>query len=166
MTSSVATPGQTSAFPTWPAGLTRVPYWAFQRDDVYAAEQKNIFQGETWNFLCLEVDLKAPGDWRTTQVGDASVIVTRNEAGEIHAFENRCAHRGALICLDEKGRGKKDFACVYHAWTYNLEGTLTGVAFKNGVSCALRRSAVWSSEHFQCKHRTCAHGSARKSQRA
>ena len=120
-------------FPGWPEGLTRVPYWAFQRDDVYAAEQKRVFQGDTWNFLCLEADLKAAGDWRATRVGEASVVVTRDGEGRIHAFENRCAHRGALICLDDKGRGNKDFACVYHAWTYNLEGTLTGVAFKNGV---------------------------------
>ena len=120
-------------FPDWPQGLTRVPYWAFQRDDVYAAEQKRVFQGETWNFLCLEADLKAAGDWRVTNVGEASVVVTRNAAGDVRAFENRCAHRGAMICLDNRGSGKKDFACVYHAWTYDLEGNLTGIAFKNGV---------------------------------
>ena len=51
----------------------------------------------------------------------------------MRAFENRCAHRGALICVDDKGKGKKDFSCVYHAWTYDLEGTLTGVAFQKGV---------------------------------
>ncbi len=133
MQSSAPHPAGTKEFPSWPDGLTRVPFWAFQRADVYAAEQKRIFQGPFWNFLCLEADLTAPGDWRAAQAGDAGVIVTRNEAGEIHAFENRCAHRGALICLDDSGRGKKDFACVYHAWTYNLEGGLTGIAFKNGV---------------------------------
>jgi anthranilate 1,2-dioxygenase large subunit len=100
---------------------------------VYAAEQKSVFQGETWSYLCLESDVKEAGDWRTTFVGDAPVVVTRNAEGQIHAFENRCAHRGALICLDERGRGKKDFACVYHAWTYDLEGNLTGVAFQKGI---------------------------------
>jgi len=29
----------------WPEGLTRVPFWVFQRDDVYAREQKRLFQG-------------------------------------------------------------------------------------------------------------------------
>ena len=133
MSSGLADAGVASEFPAWPDGLTRVPYWAFQREDVFAAEQKRVFQGDTWNFLCLEADVKNPGDWRTTRVGVAGVVVTRNAAGEIHAFENRCAHRGALICLDEKGKSAKDFACVYHAWTYDLEGSLTGVAFKNGV---------------------------------
>ncbi len=117
----------------WPEGLTRVPYWAFQREDVYAAEQERIFRGPAWHYLCLEADIPNAGDYRTTFVGDASVVVTRDGEGAVNAFENRCAHRGALICLDEKGKGKKDFACVYHAWTYDLKGNLTGVAFQKGI---------------------------------
>ena len=117
----------------WPEGLTRVPYWVFQRPDVYDAEQKRVFQGPCWSYLCLETDVREPGDWRATAIGEAPVVVTRDGKGVIHAFENRCAHRGSLICIDDAGKGAKQFACVYHAWTYDLEGTLTGVAFKNGV---------------------------------
>ena len=117
----------------WPEGLTRVPYWVFQREDIYWDEQQRIFQGNCWHYLCLEVEVPNPGDFRTTFVGDAPVIVTRNADGEIHAFENRCAHRGALICLDEHGGKRKAFNCVYHGWTYDLQGNLIGVAFKNGL---------------------------------
>jgi anthranilate 1,2-dioxygenase large subunit len=117
----------------WPEGLTRVPYWAFQREDVYQDEQQRIFQGNCWNYLGLDVDVPNPGDFRTTFVGDAPVIMTRSADGEIYAFENRCAHRGALICLDEHGGKKKAFSCVYHGWTYDLQGNLVGVAFKNGL---------------------------------
>jgi anthranilate 1,2-dioxygenase large subunit len=117
----------------WPEGFTRVPYWAFQNEDVYRAEQKQIFQGESWNYLCLEAEVAKPGDFHTTFVGDAPVIVARDGDGEIYAFENRCAHRGALICLDNYGVDKKDFSCVYHAWTYDLKGNLIGVAFKDGI---------------------------------
>jgi len=117
----------------WPEGLTRVPYWVFQRDDIYRDEQKRIFQGDCWNYLCLEANIRNAGDFSTSFVGDTPVIVTRDQDGEIYAFENRCAHRGALICLDEHGRQKKDFSCVYHAWTYDLKGNLVGVAFKDGV---------------------------------
>ncbi len=118
---------------TWPEGLTRVPYWAFQNEDVYRAEQQQIFQGNSWNYLCLEAEVAKAGDFRTSFVGDAPVIVARDTDGEIYAFENRCAHRGALICLDSYGANKKDFNCVYHAWTYDLKGNLIGVAFKDGV---------------------------------
>ena len=118
----------------WPPGLTRVPYWVYQDRDVARAEQQRVFQGATWNFLCLEADIPIQGDWRATFVGEMPVIVVRGEAGEIHAFENRCAHRGALIALDECGSGAKDFACVYHAWRYDLSGNLCSVAFRHGVN--------------------------------
>lgn len=118
----------------WPAGgLTRVPYWVFQREDVYAAEQQSIFQGPNWSFLCLEAEVPNPGDFRATSIGDTPVIVVRDGTGKINAFENRCSHRGALICLEEHGKGQRDFQCVYHGWSYDLAGNLTGIAFRNGV---------------------------------
>ena len=117
----------------WPEGLTRVPFWAFQREDVYRDEQEKIFRGPCWHYLCLEAEIPSAGDFRTTFVGDTPVIVTRDRESEIHAFENRCVHRGALICLDDLGKGTTSFSCVYHAWTYDLRGNLIGVAFKDGV---------------------------------
>ena len=58
--------------------------------------------------------------------------MTRDERGTLHAFENRCAHRGALLCLNQRGQDRK-IVCVYHNWTYDLEGNLTGVAFRRGL---------------------------------
>jgi anthranilate 1,2-dioxygenase large subunit len=117
----------------WPAeGLSRVPYWIYSDPDVYALEQERIFRGNTWNFLCLEAELPQPNTFRTSNLGDMSVVVTRDADGPIHAFENRCAHRGALLCLVPRGE-RKEFACVYHNWTYDLAGNLTGVAFRRGI---------------------------------
>jgi phenylpropionate dioxygenase-like ring-hydroxylating dioxygenase large terminal subunit len=117
----------------WPAGLTRVPYWVYTEQDVLAAEQKNIFEGPVWNYLCLEIELPDVGDYRTTFVGSMPVVVVRAEDGELCAFENRCAHRGALICLEDRGT-VKDFQCVYHSWRYDLRGNLRSVAFSRGVN--------------------------------
>ena len=119
--------------PEWPEELTRVPYWVFQRQDVYREEQQNLFRGPYWSYLCLEAEVPQPGDYRTTFVGDTPVIVCRDEDGELYGFENRCAHRGALLALDDRGSNAKDFTCVYHAWSYSLQGDLTGVAFKDGI---------------------------------
>jgi phenylpropionate dioxygenase-like ring-hydroxylating dioxygenase large terminal subunit len=117
----------------WPAGLTRVPYWVYADADVLAAEQKRIFEGPVWNYLCLEIELPNVGDYRTTFIGSMPVVVVRAEDGGICAFENRCAHRGALICLEDSGNAK-DFQCVYHSWRYDLRGTLRSVAFSRGVN--------------------------------
>jgi anthranilate 1,2-dioxygenase large subunit len=45
---------------------------------------------------------------------------------------NRCAHRGALVCL-KKSDNVKRLTCVYHAWTYNLAGSLESLAFRKGL---------------------------------
>ena len=117
----------------WPAeGLTRVPYWVYSDREIYQAEQENIFQGATWNFLCLEAELPRPGTYRRSNLGAMPVVVTRDQDGALHAFENRCAHRGSLLVLNESGEAK-DIICVYHNWSYDLCGTLTGVAFRKGI---------------------------------
>ena len=117
----------------WPGEtLARVPYWVYQDEANYDAEQRRIFEGPVWNYVCLESDVARPGDFRTTFVGEMPVIVVRDEHGAIRAFENRCAHRGALIALDDEGTARKHFQCVYHAWSYDLRGNLIGVAFEKG----------------------------------
>jgi len=119
---------------TWPAeGATRVPYWVYQDEDTYRREQERIFRGPTWSYLCLEAELPQPGSFLTTFVGDMPVVVARDPAGAIHAFENRCAHRGALICMEARGRAER-FSCIYHNWTYDHAGNLTSVAFRRGIA--------------------------------
>src|ERR1700741_4399208 len=65
------------------------------------------------------------------------VVVTRDPRidgpGALHAFENRCAHRGALICMQARGRAER-FNCIYHNWTYDHAGNLTNVAFRKGIA--------------------------------
>jgi phenylpropionate dioxygenase-like ring-hydroxylating dioxygenase large terminal subunit len=119
--------------PVWPAGLTRVPFRVYQDPDLLRAEQEKVFEGPVWNYLCLEVEIANPGDWRATIVGQMPVVVARDADGVIAAFENRCAHRGALICFDDGGNAR-DFTCAYHAWRYDLHGTLQSVAFHHGVN--------------------------------
>lgn len=119
---------------SWPTDtLARVPYWVYQDEANYHAELRRIFEGPVWNYVCLESDLARPGDYRTTFVGEMPVVVVRGAEGNLHAWENRCAHRGALIALDDTGNAGKRFQCVYHAWSYDLEGSLVGVAFEKGA---------------------------------
>jgi phenylpropionate dioxygenase-like ring-hydroxylating dioxygenase large terminal subunit len=123
----------TSTTRRWPAeGNTRVPYWVYSDNDIYALEQERIFRGPSWSFLCLEAELAKPNTWRTSSLGEMPVVVTRDEHGVLHAFENRCAHRGALLCIKDRGQDRK-IICIYHNWTYDLEGNLMGVAFRRGL---------------------------------
>ncbi len=118
----------------WPReGLIRVPYPIYSRADVYDEERRRIFLGPVWSFLCLEAELPDPGGYRASFVGDVPVIVARDLDGSLNAFENRCAHRGALLCFKRGGHGR-EISCVYHNWTYDLRGNLTGVTFQRGIN--------------------------------
>jgi phenylpropionate dioxygenase-like ring-hydroxylating dioxygenase large terminal subunit len=63
----------------------------------------------------------APRSFATVDVGDSSVIVTRDDHGVVHAMLNVCRHRGAEVA---NGCGETArLACPYHGWVYGLDGT-------------------------------------------
>src|SRR6201993_1783925 len=117
----------------WPSnGLTEIPFRLYTDPEQYRLEQERIFKGPTWSFLCLAGEISKPGDYVATTIGETAVIVTRDAEGQINAFPNRCVHRGNLLCLERQGN-VKEIKCIYHGWTYDLTGKLTGVAFERGV---------------------------------
>ncbi len=117
----------------WPQeGVTRVPYQVFVDPAIYAQEQKRIFRGPVWNYVGLDAELPNPGDFKTTFIGDTPVVVSRDRDGELHAFVNRCAHRGALVCREMRGN-RNTHVCIYHQWSYDLRGNLIGVPFRRGI---------------------------------
>ncbi|CAN5165235.1 aromatic ring-hydroxylating dioxygenase subunit alpha [soil metagenome] len=133
----------------WPEdSLARVPYWVYQDEANYKREMERLFEAATWNFVCLEADIPNKGDYRTNQVGDMPVIVARDADGAINCFENRCAHRGALIAFDDGGNVQNNFKCVYHAWSYDLCGNLRGIAFERGINGRGGMPADFSRERF------------------
>lgn len=118
---------------SWPeGGVSRIPYWVYTDRGVYELEQKRIFQGPTWNYVGLEVEVPNPGDFKCTFVGECPIVVTRTKAGGLSAFVNKCAHRGATVCRSRYGNAT-DFQCIYHQWRYDLSGNLLSVPFRKGV---------------------------------
>jgi len=117
----------------WPRNdYSRVPFWLHHDEDIYAMEMERIFRGPAWSYLCLEAELPNPGDFRTTWVGDTPVIVSRAKDGAIHAFVNRCSHRGAMIVRELRGNAERH-VCLYHRWCYSHAGELTGLPFRKGI---------------------------------
>jgi len=117
----------------WPGeGNCRVPFWVYTDPEVYKLEQERIFRGSTWNYVGLEAEIPNPGDFRTTYIGDTSVIVARDEDRSVNALVNKCGHRGARVCRTACGNAT-DFTCLYHQWNYDLKGNLLGVPFRRGA---------------------------------
>ncbi|HEY4459164.1 MAG TPA: aromatic ring-hydroxylating dioxygenase subunit alpha, partial [Pseudonocardiaceae bacterium] len=77
-----------------------------------------------WFCAVRSAELVKPGDFKTVPVGRESVLVARGRDGALRAFLNVCRHRGARLCVDESGSVKRAFQCMYHAWTYGLDGKL------------------------------------------
>ncbi|MBX3453650.1 Rieske 2Fe-2S domain-containing protein [Ferrovibrio sp.] len=116
----------------WPEKSGDIPDWIYTDPRVYELEQKRIFQGATWNYVGLEVEIPKRGDFIRSYVGSVPVIVVRDLREQVRVFENRCAHRGAEFCKSYRGNSRS-FVCPYHHWTYDLTGKLAGVPFRNGV---------------------------------
>src|SRR6266852_2407927 len=117
----------------WPTlDYSRVPYRLYHDVDTYEREQERIFRGPTWHFLALAAEIPGNGDFRATQVGDTPVIVNRDASGAIHAFVNRCAHRGALVRRESSGNAT-EHTCIYHQWCYRLDGSLNSIPFRRGI---------------------------------
>jgi anthranilate 1,2-dioxygenase large subunit len=108
-----------------------VPYKVFSDDEVYAREQERIYRGDTWSFLGFDVEVPNAGDFKSTFVGDTPVVMTRAEDGSLAAWVNRCAHRGAVVCRQQRGNALSH-SCVYHQWSYGTKGNLQGVPFRRG----------------------------------
>ncbi|WP_321800801.1 Rieske 2Fe-2S domain-containing protein [Burkholderia sp. BCC1988] len=117
----------------WPSPTNeRIPYWAYHDPDIFGLEQNRIFEGNTWSFLGLEAEVPAAGDFIRKYVGTVCIIIQRSSAGEINAFVNRCAHRGAEVRREERGNSRFH-TCCYHQWRYGENGKLLSVPFRHGV---------------------------------
>jgi choline monooxygenase len=93
----------------------------YTSQDVYAAEERAIFARE-WVFGCPVDKVAKPGDYVTTTVAGAPIVIVRGADDVIRAFSAVCRHRAALIA---QGEGcTKAFRCPYHGWTYGLDGAL------------------------------------------
>jgi len=96
--------------------------WSWYVDPaVLAAEQERVFR-RCWQYVARVDQVAEPGRFVATRAGDVPVVVVLGREGELRAFLNVCRHRGSLVC---EGEGRREtLQCPYHAWTYDLDGTL------------------------------------------
>jgi nitrite reductase/ring-hydroxylating ferredoxin subunit len=87
------------------------------------AEVKQIFARD-WLCAGRAEALPNPGDYLTMQIAGEPVIILRDREGALRGMSNVCRHRMSTLL---EGRGNvRSIVCPYHAWTYNLDGTLRG----------------------------------------
>lgn len=109
---------------TFVAGARTLPRRCFVSPEVFAAEQARVFARQ-WVCVGHQSQIANAGDYLVQQVVGESLIITRDKGGEIRGFYNVCRHRGTRLCEEASGHFAA-IQCPYHAWTYGLDGRLTG----------------------------------------
>lgn len=104
------------------AGWSIPASWYFDPDH-FDFEMEHIF-AKRWLFLAPIQKLANPGDTVIGTAGNIPVLVVRGADGVLRGFINICRHRGYAVARESKCN--RLLVCRYHAWTYNLDGTLRG----------------------------------------
>jgi len=107
---------------------------------IFADEMERIFYS-TWVYVGHTSEVPEPNDYVVKPFGPQSVIMVRDRDGAIHLLQNRCAHRGNLVCEAPRGNST-GFRCQYHGWTYANDGRLLGFPYKQGYDGVLDRSTL------------------------
>ena len=117
----------------------------FVNEEIYREEQERLF-ARAWLFVGHESQIPNPGDFFVSGMGEESVILCRDRAGEIHVFLNSCRHRGMKVCRYDEGNTPV-FTCPYHGWSYgDRRQAGRRPLFPRGLSFAssTARNGVWS----------------------
>jgi phenylpropionate dioxygenase-like ring-hydroxylating dioxygenase large terminal subunit len=105
-----------------------LPAWLYYDEDFFALEREKVFL-PAWHLVGHESDLTEIGDYLTFKMYNEIAFVVRGKDGVIRGFHNVCRHRAARMVDGDHGNCGRSLVCPYHAWTYQLDGTLSGVPY-------------------------------------
>ena len=82
-----------------------MPGELYASEFVYRAEIERIWR-RGWLFVGHSCEIRKPGDYITFALGDESLIVIRDDDGQVNALWNVCRHRGTRprVSRDRAGR--------------------------------------------------------------
>jgi glycine betaine catabolism A len=107
-----------------------LPAAAYTAPEVLDWERRHLYAG-TWT--CLgRVDEVLPAHTsgtakpvtqRAVAVGDVPTVLVR-DGEQVRMFANTCRHRGHELLADGDTSQRRSITCPYHAWSYDLAGSL------------------------------------------
>ena len=98
-----------------------MPARMYHDAQVFQDEKAAIFY-RSWIYVGHVSQVQEAGQFLTARISDQNVFVVRDREGELKGFFNVCMHRGHELLA---GCGKTNLIrCPYHAWAYDLDGSL------------------------------------------
>ena len=106
--------------------VVQLPADTYRDPSIYNQEIEQIFK-KVPLLVALSCDIRNPGDYITLNIVGHPLLVVRGDDGVVRTFLNICRHRGARL-TDECFGNRNRFLCPYHAWSYDRQGKLKGIA--------------------------------------
>jgi phenylpropionate dioxygenase-like ring-hydroxylating dioxygenase large terminal subunit len=79
-----------------------------------------------WQYACREENLPEVGDYFVYDLARLSVVIVRTEDG-LKGYYNSCLHRGTKLKPSGTSGWSPSITCPYHAWDWNLDGTVKNI---------------------------------------
>ncbi len=101
-----------------------VPVERYTSAEFHQIEVEQLWT-KVWQMACREEDLPEPGDHLSYDIVGRSILVVRQESGDLKAFHNVCPHRGRKLA-EIRGRNS-ELRCAFHGFAWELDGCLKQV---------------------------------------
>ncbi len=115
-----------SAGPEASGGVQRIPAAVYLDGERFERERSRLFRALPVP-LAPSALIPGPGQAVTHDEYGTPLLVTRDRQGRAHVFHNVCRHRGTRLVETAEPQSTGALVCPYHAWTYNLDGSLRGL---------------------------------------
>jgi choline monooxygenase len=115
-----------------------IPASWYTNDELYQLELQSVFP-HSWQMVARCDQVNEPGQYVTTDVAGAPLVIVRGNDNVLRGFFNVCRHHAAAVITEAEGKAAQ-LRCPYHGWTYSLAGDLKGMPDFAGV-CDFDRGA-------------------------
>ncbi len=129
-----------------------LPAAAYTDPAVLDWEHRHLFEGG-WVCVGRAADVPTPRSQQAVRIGRTSVLMTRDDGGLVRVLANICRHRGHELLACGSRASRPSIVCPYHAWAYELDGSLRHAPKVQGIDTtqlglAPIRSAEWAGWVF------------------
>jgi phenylpropionate dioxygenase-like ring-hydroxylating dioxygenase large terminal subunit len=107
-----------------------LPSQLYINDELTDRERRQVFF-DHWAALTNGALVPEAGSVKPIDFLGIPLLVVRSKAHEVKVFQNVCRHRGMKL-IEEPGKLKGPITCPYHAWAYDLDGTLKSTPHVGG----------------------------------
>ena len=103
-------------------GASLLPGRAYHDVAIHEWERENFLRSD-WVIVGRTNEAAEPGTYFLTELDAEPILVVRGRDSQLRAFYNVCRHRGTAVVEEPRGKAVR-FQCPYHAWIYDLDGSL------------------------------------------